>query len=458
MFCNWCTIFLPIINISLLRVGLSHKMPTYKVCGCRLTKSGSIQVMWIFLQSLIFVFCFSVIVIFLFFTGLFSWGSSWFSSPPTASAPSREDSPAHPASTLTSSSDSLTTETFTSSETHTLIPSSSSPEVSSKEPWITVQMETTTKLADKRAETVTSRASGRGGRGRGKKHRGEDRSRGEDRRRGEERGKAEEEGSGEITGAEAKGEIQVSRRPADSKPRERSRERSRERGHRKGQSTTTTTTTATGPLVTTETTTTGTEDDSSTARDQTTLSATENSSLSTPQETIQTLSSSPSLTSSPPPSISSSPSAESLLESQPAHPSPSHASTSSFSPPSSSSSPSYSQIPTLTPSLPPTSSHSTTETQTTGLVPSLQANVKDNSNDSLASLPFVLEEKVNGSLEYPLSLLGPQDDEESAWSHAVGSGTILPDVLDEDSVRGEGGNISTTTVSPTGKHESDFRH
>ncbi|PWA25117.1 hypothetical protein CCH79_00005216 [Gambusia affinis] len=381
--------------------------------------------------------------------GLFSWGSSWFSSPPAASAPSREDSPTYPASTLTSSSDSLTTETFTSSETHTLIPSSSLPEVSSKETWITVQMETTTKLADKRGETVTSRASGRGGRGRGKKHRGEDRSRGEDKRRAEERGKTEEEGSGEITGAEAKGEIQVSRRPADSKPRERSRERSRERGHRKGQSTTTT---ATGPLVTTETTTTGTEDDSPTARDQSTPSATENSSLSTSQETFQTMSFSPSLTSSPSPSMSSSPSAESLLESQPSHPSSSHAS-SSFSPPSSSSSPSYSQIPTLTPSLPPTSSHSTTETQTTGLAPSLQANVKDNSNDSLASLPFVLEEKVNGSLEYPLSLLGPQDDEESAWSHAVGSGTILPGVSDEDSVRGEGGNISTTTVSPTAEVE-----
>uniref|UniRef100_A0A087YC52 Neurocan b n=1 Tax=Poecilia formosa TaxID=48698 RepID=A0A087YC52_POEFO len=181
--------------------------------------------------------------------------SSWMvkinkeTSPPAASAPSREDSPTHPASTLTSSGDSLTTETFTGSETHTLIPSSSSsPEVSSKETWITVQMETTTKLADKRAETVTSRASG------------------------------------------------------------------------KGQSTTTT---ATSPLVTTETTAAGTEDDSSTAGDQTTLSATENSSLSTPQETIQTLSSSPSPTASPSPPISSSPSPESLLESQPAHPSPS---------------------------------------------------------------------------------------------------------------------------------------
>ncbi|KAM4727675.1 neurocan core protein-like [Anableps anableps] len=377
--------------------------------------------------------------------GLFSWGSSWFSSPPAETTPSGGDSPTHPASTLTSSSNSLTTETFMSSEMHTISPSSSSPEAtfSSKETWITVQMETTTKLADRRAETVTSRASGRGGRGRGKKHRGEDRSRGEDKRKGEERAKAEEEGSGEITGAEAKGEIQVSRRPADtSKPRERSRERSRERGHRRGQSTTTT---ATSPLVTTEMTATGTEDDSSTSRDQFALSATENSSPSVPPEPIQTMSSSSSP--SPSPSMSSSQLPESLLESQPSDPSPSHASTSSISPPKSSSSPSFSQIPTLSPSPPTTPSHSTTQIQTTGLAPSPQPDI--NSNDSLASLPVVIEEKVavNGSLDYPLSLLGPQDDEESAWSHAVGSGTLLPGVTDEDSTKR--GNTSTTTVSPT---------
>lgn len=406
-------------------------------------------------QSVVLVFCLSVFINWVIFhvADLFSWGSLWISSPPAESTSSKEDSPTHPVSTLTSSSNSLTTESIISSEMHTLSPSSSSHEVtfSSKESWITVELETTTKLPDKREETVTSRASGRGGRGRGKKHRGEDRSR-EDKRRGEERGKTEEEGSGEITGAEAKGEIQVSRRTGDnSRPRERSRERSRERGHRKGQSTTTTTTTATSLLVTTDITTTRSENDSSTSRDQLILPATENSSLSIPQEPIQTLSSSPSP--SPSPSMSSSPSPQTLLESEPSDPFPSHSSTSS--------SPSYSQIPSLSPSSSPTFSHSPTQTQTTGLAPSPQADIKDYSNDSLTSPPSFTEEKVavNGSADYPLSLLGPQDDEESAWSHAVGSGTLLPGVADEDSTHGAGGggdNISTTTVSPTGKHQSDF--
>ncbi|XP_035993963.1 neurocan core protein isoform X1 [Fundulus heteroclitus] len=389
--------------------------------------------------------------------GIFSWGSSWFSSPPAESTPSKEDSPTHPASTPTSSGNSLTTELSVSSEVHTLSPSSSSSEATftSKETWITVQMETTTTPADKKEET--SRASGRGGRGRGKKHRGEDRSRGEDKRKAEERGKAEEEGSGEITGAEAKGEIHVSRRPAEAnKPRERSRERSRERGHRKGQSTTTTTTTAISPLVTTEMTTAGTEDDSATSTGQFTLSAAENSPPSTPQELSQTLSSSPSPppSPSPSPSMSSSQSPESLSESQPSHPSLSHASTSSFSPPNSSPSASHSQISTLSPSPPPTPSNPTTQPQTTGLAPSPQADIKDSYNDSLTSLHLVPEEKVaaNGSLDYPLSLLGPQDDEESAWSHAVGSGTLLPGVIDENSIQG-GENISSTTVNPTAEVE-----
>ncbi|XP_038125930.1 neurocan core protein-like isoform X1 [Cyprinodon tularosa] len=377
--------------------------------------------------------------------GLFSWSTSWFSSPPAESTPSREDSPTQTASTLTSSGDSLTTETSASSEMSTLSPSSSSSEfaISSKETWVSVQMETTTKLADKKEETVTYKASGRGGRGRGKKHRGEDRNRGEDRRRGEDRGKAEEEGSGETIGAEAKGEIQVSRRPADSsKPRERSRERSRERGHRRGQSTTTTTSTTTSPLVTTEITTAGTEEDPSTSREQITLLAAENSSLSTPQEQVQTQSFSPSLS----PSMSSSQSPEFLLESDL---SPSHASGSSIPPQNTSPLTSYTQVPPLSP-LPSTPDHPTTQAQTTGLAPSLQADIIDNSNDSLTSSHLVPEEKVsvNGSLDYPLSLLGPQDDEESAWSHAVGSGNLLPSVTDEESTQGGvGSNISTTATS-----------
>ncbi|XP_072220103.1 neurocan core protein-like isoform X2 [Leuresthes tenuis] len=382
--------------------------------------------------------------------GLFSWGSSWFSSPSRQNTtPDSEDSTTHLASTLSSSSNSMTAESTKSlenSEAHTFTASSPPLEItfSRRETWIRVEAETTTQLADKREETVTSRASGRGGRGRGKKNRGEERGRGEGKGRGEEKGKAEEEGSGEITGAEAKGEIQVSRRLVGTiKPRERSRERK----GRKGQSTTTTTTTTptTSPLDTTGFTTTGTESDFAASKYQSTLSAAENSSLSISQEPYQTMSSStfPSPSDSPPRSSSQSSQTEFLLQSQSFQPSQSITSSSSSSPlpPSTSS---------LSPTPSPSPSHLPSQTETVGLAPSTQADIQDSSTDSLTSLHLVPVEEatINSSLDYPLSQRGRPDDEEPAWLHTVGSGALLPGNMDEESNRG-GVNISSTTLSPT---------
>uniref|UniRef100_A0A4W6EB47 Neurocan b n=1 Tax=Lates calcarifer TaxID=8187 RepID=A0A4W6EB47_LATCA len=160
----------------------------------------------------------------------------------------------------------------------------------------------------------------------------------------------------EITGAEAKGEIQVSRRPVGtSKPRERSRERSRERGHRKGQSTASTATTTTAsPVEPTVVTTTVSESaDFSTSKSLSALPA-ETPSPSVLADTYQTLSSSPSTSpsTSPSPSVSvftsfpqSSPS-QPLFESQSPSPSPSLSSSTSPSPTISSPS-STSQTPSL---------------------------------------------------------------------------------------------------------------
>ncbi|XP_041847825.1 neurocan core protein-like [Melanotaenia boesemani] len=382
--------------------------------------------------------------------GLFSWGSSWFSNPSRENTAASEDSTTPLASALASSSNSMTTEStksLKSLETHTFTASSPAPEITfaSRESWTHVEVETTTQQTEKREETVTSRASGRG-RGRGKKNRGEDRNKGEVKGRGEEKRKAEEEGSGEITGAEAKGEIQVSHRPVGtSKPRERSRERSRERGHRRGQSTTTTTTpttTTSSPLETTVMTTVETDSDLST-KHQFSLSA-ENSSLSSSPEPHQT---SPSSLPSSSPSISSSQSSQSefLLESQSFHPSSSLPSSPNTSLP-----PSDSHTPSLSSSLPPSPSNTPLQTQTTGLAASSYTNTRDNSTDSLTSLHWVPVEKmaINGSLDDPLSQPGQTEDVEPAWSHAVGSGALLPGNVEEE---GNGGrvNVSTTTLIPT---------
>ncbi|XP_037537264.1 neurocan core protein [Nematolebias whitei] len=399
--------------------------------------------------------------------GLFSWGSSWFISQPVEkTTAANEDSSTHLASTLASSTSSPTTESIKiseNSETPTFTPSSHSPDITSteKETWITVEIDTTTQAAGKRQETVTSRAGGRGGRGRGRKNKGEDRN------RGEERGKGEEEGSGEITGAEAKGEIQVSRRLVGS--RERSRERNRERGHRKGQSsktTTTATTVTSSPLEATAMTTTEPERDNSTSQHQTIISESENSSLSVSQEQEQTMPPSPSPLPTTSPSTSwststfTSPSStpfestqsESLHESHSLQPSPSDlissssltdvSSTSFYSP-----TPSYSPSPSLSPSQPTSQAHT--------VQPATSPHTEtSNSTDDLITLQMVPEEglSVNASLEEPLSLPAPQDDEEAAWSPVVGSGALLPGNMEEESNRG-GANISTTPLSPTAEVE-----
>ncbi|KAI3374351.1 hypothetical protein L3Q82_006189 [Scortum barcoo] len=389
--------------------------------------------------------------------GLFSWGSSWFSGPSREnSTPASEESPTRLASTLAASSTSMTTESIKSwenSEAHVSTASSSVPAItlSSGETWVRVEVATTTQLADKREETVTSRAGGRGGRGRGKKNRGEDRSRGEEKSRGEDKGKGEDEGSGEITGAEAKGEIQVSRRPVGtSKPRERSRERSRERGHRKGQSTTTTTTTTTAsPLELTAMTTTGPE-----SADLSTSESPSTAPVKTPVPSVspdlyQSLSSSLSPSPSATTSMSPSPSfSESVSESQSSSPSPSPPSSPSL-PPSTSSPLSSSQSPSLS-SL---SSSPPSPSQTVGSgdpAASPHSDNQDSSTNPLTSLRWVPVEKavVNSSLDYPPLLSGHPDEEEPAWSHAVGSGALLPGNIEEESNRG-GVNMSTITLSPS---------
>ncbi|XP_042354489.1 neurocan core protein-like [Plectropomus leopardus] len=374
--------------------------------------------------------------------GLFSWGSSWFNGPSREN--SSEESPTRLASTLAASRSSVTTEStkrWETSETYTSTASSSAPGItsSSGETWVRVESETTTQPGDKREETVTSRGSGRGGRGRGKKNRGEDRSRGEEKSRGEDKGKGEDEGSGEITGAEAKGEIQVSRRPVGtSKPRERSRERSRERGHRRGQSTTTTTTTATtSPLELTVMTTTGSEgaEFSTSESSSTTPGGTPSPSPDPHQFLTSSAAPSQSATTSPSPSPS-----KSLFESP--SPSPSLPSPSSPSSPTSSP-PSTSQSPPLSTS--PSSPHSPFQTAGSEAPPPRSDN-RDSSTDLLTSPHWVPVEKavLNSSLDYPPLLSGPSEVEEPAWSHAVGSGALLPGNMEEES-KGGGVNISTMT-------------
>ncbi|XP_029310015.1 neurocan core protein-like isoform X2 [Cottoperca gobio] len=380
---------------------------------------------------------------------LSSWESSWFTGPSREnSTPASEESPTRLVSSLAASSNSMTTEStkrWETSEMHSSTASSSAPEItsSSGEIWVRVESKTTTQPGDKREETVTSRSSGRGGRGRGKKNRGEDRSRGEDK------GKGEDEGSGEITSAEAKGEIQVSRRPVDTgKPRERSRERSRERGHRKGQTTTTmTTTTTASPLELTVMTTTGSEStDLSTSESPSTLPA-ETSSPSNSPDPNQSLSSSPppsvSVTASPSPSSSQASPSLSLFESQSPSPSPT------------SSPPSNSQTPSLSTSQSSPRAYSPFQTGGSGEpAPSTHPHNQDSSSNPLTSSHWVPVERavLNSSMTYPPLLSGPPDVEEPAWSHTVGSGAPLPGNMEEESNRG-GVNISTITLSPTDEVE-----
>ncbi|KAJ4936930.1 hypothetical protein JOQ06_001514, partial [Pogonophryne albipinna] len=147
-----------------------------------------------------------------------------------------------------------------------------------------------------------------------------------------------------------------------------------------------------------------------------------------------------SVTASPSPSPSPSP-ARSLFESQ----SP------SSSPSPTSSPPANSQTPFL--SISPSSPRSDSPFQTAGSgdpAPSTQSDSQDSSTDPLSSSHWVPVEKavVNSSLDYPTLLSGPQDMEEPAWSHTVGSGALLPGNMEEESNRG-GVNISNMTLSPS---------
>ncbi|KAM8849460.1 neurocan core protein-like isoform 2-T2 [Spinachia spinachia] len=387
---------------------------------------------------------------------LFSSGGSGSSKPsvenstPTLATPGREES-------LTSLYDSMTadsTKSWDPSEAHASAASSSAPGVTSNgETWVRVESVTTTQPGDRREETVTSRSSVRGGRGRGKKNRGEDRNRGEEKGRGEDRRKGEEEGSGVITGAEAKGEIQVSRRPVGtSKPRERSRERSRDRGHRKGQSTTAASTTTNGrPLELTVGTTTASQSVDLSASASPSTSAAKNLFPSSSPDPHQSLSPSPfsSMVTSPSPSSSQPPPSQSLFLSQSPSPSPS-TSYASSSPSSNSQTPSFSTSPSTPGSDYPFQTAGSGDPAT-----STHAESQDTSTKTSTSSYWVpVEEAVlNSTLDQTPLLSGPPDAEEPAWSHAVGSGALLPGNMEEESSRGvvDIRNItlsSTDTVEP----------
>ncbi|KAM4605289.1 neurocan core protein-like [Polymixia lowei] len=323
--------------------------------------------------------------------GLLSWGNSWFSTPSEEkSAPASEESSAAQSTSFPASTDlAPTTESNdggANPETRTSAtsgPASESATSTRGGAWVRVvpsPAETTTQPGDRREETVTSRASGRGGRGRGKK-------RGEERGRGAEKARGEEEGSGEPGVAEAKGEIQFTRRLiGTSKPRERSRERSRERGHRRGQSTTTVspTTTPTNPPQPTVISTTGSDSvDSSPSSPPSPSSSSQSPPLPPRQTTYLSLSPPLSPSSSPSPSPSSSPSPSPSSSSSP---SPSPSSSPSPSPSSSSPSPSSSSAspsPSSSPSPSPSSSSSPSPSPPSSPSPSLSSSPSPSPSQSL---------------------------------------------------------------------------
>ncbi|KAG7214682.1 hypothetical protein INR49_010574 [Caranx melampygus] len=183
----------------------------------------------------------------------------------------------------------------------------------------------------------------------------------------------------------------------------------------------------------------------------------ETPSPSVSSEMYQTLSSTPSES----PSASPSPSVStfmSLSESTPSQSvfepqSPSQPLFFSFSssPSPSTNAPSLtSQTPSLSPS--PASPSSQSPSQMVGSgdpssTPLLEN--QDSSTNPTTSLHWVPVEKADGnsSLDYPSLLSGPSDEEEPAWSHAVGSGALLPGNMEEESSRGS--NITTMTLGPT---------
>uniref|UniRef100_A0AAV2JQ16 Neurocan core protein n=1 Tax=Knipowitschia caucasica TaxID=637954 RepID=A0AAV2JQ16_KNICA len=302
--------------------------------------------------------------------GLFSWGS-WFGgqskdnlTTPVEEAPTHVSTSAEPASP-SEQPEHTTTHTSTTGGPDWLSTS-----------W--TQGDTTTLPTSTRRDETTRHGRGRG---RGKKHRGEDRP------------KVEEEGSGETAGAEAKGEIQMSRRPSGtSKPRERSRERNRERGHRRGHSGKNTAATTT-----------------SSPSEPTNWSESKHSTTFETSNPSKTMSSTTTETSSQDVSWSTNGQSESA-------------------------------------SLP----SSTLQTQTFELEHSSFSSPSAPSSDSMKFLDWVQVTPVdqNGSQENPPSVQpSPRNDEEPAWSHTVGSGALLPGNMEEESRRGSD-NISAITLSP----------
>ncbi|XP_061878722.1 neurocan core protein-like isoform X2 [Entelurus aequoreus] len=344
--------------------------------------------------------------------GFFSWESSASTDPSRKNTTlSNEEPVTRLVSSPPASNNSVTTAGTTSVGTPDPHPSTTSnpaPETTSsgmETVWVRVNAETTTQSGEKKAATASSQSTSRGGRGRGrgKKNKGEERSR-------EEKSKGDDEGSGEITAAEAKGEIQVSRRPVGtSRPRERSR--SRERGHRKGQTTTTIISTTMMAASTSEPTV------MSTTREEN-VAFTNTFSTIVPTET-QPLSDQPDLNAS---SSSSSPSplvTSSTSPSLPPSPSPSET---SLSPSAPSSSLPPSPSPTTPSPSPPSSNNSNNTSQT-----------------SLEWVPVQRATVLNVSLE------SPPEEEEPAWSQTVGSGSLLPGNMEEESSRF---NVSNVTPVP----------
>ncbi|KAJ0058731.1 hypothetical protein NL108_000445, partial [Boleophthalmus pectinirostris] len=326
--------------------------------------------------------------------GLFSWGS-WFGGQSKEDpTPSIEEAPTH----LSSSTEPSTPG---SSKQHTDAPMSTTP---SPDPQTTLTSDswthpdTTPPASTKRDETTRH---GRG-RGRGKKHRGEDKA------------KVEEEGSGEVTGAEAKGEIQMSRRPSGtSKPRERSREKNRERGHRRGHSGKNTATTTASPSEPTNWSESTHVSIFQTGKQTEMMSTT---TTETGSSNFSWTTNIHSLSESSPTSLSSSTSQTQTPPFEQGHPSPSA--------PSSSSSPS-------------TSSSSSSSTS-----PLFQST----STDPYKSLEWVPVNTLESQRYPPQMPPRPHYKEDPAWSHTVGSGALLPGNMEEESRRG---TDSAITLSPT---------
>ncbi|KAM8838530.1 neurocan core protein-like [Synchiropus picturatus] len=433
-------------------------------------------------------------------TGVFSWKKSQSTAVSNEVTTASEESTGHPLSSSSTLNSFVSGESSTSSEpseTRTTSNPVTETITSSGGTWVRVETKSTTPPGDAAA---TPRVNSRGGRGRGKKNRGEERS------RGEERGKAEEEGSGEITGVEAKGEIQVSRRPVGtSKPRERSRERGR--GHRRGHSNRNKTTTTVSMSESTPEPTMVSTTASQTSPTSKFLSIypAEAELMSIPPDS-QASSSGPSPSVSPPLSStmsssysSTTPSQFITMEKQSSSASVEVASTSSTFSPSSTSSPS--STPSLAPDSSPssTSSHSSTtastpspttssspssqpspssthpssfpplfsvsllssllpsfspssplphnpSTQTAGAensAPAVHFNTPESPTDSQATLRWVPVESgvINSSVVSPVLMSGTPEEEES---HAVGSGSMLPGNAEVESSRG-GNDVSTVT-------------